>query len=576
MLHQALCVLAAISLGADWPTYQGDLARTGVSQEAVPANLHESWQHQSQLPRPAWPEPARQDFWHRKYGLAPSVTFDRVHQLVAADGRVYFGSTVEDTVTCLDAESGKPLWTFYTEGPVRLAPSVVANHVYFGSDDGHAYCVSAADGALVWKRRIADQDRRIGGNGRMISAWPLRCGTLVDDGTVYCTAGIFPAYGVWLAALDAGNGKVRWRRRLEDIAPQGYLLASPTRLYIPTGRTSPAVFDRKSGKPVDLSGIGRRGGTFALIVEEGLVHRGNGEDQIELQTGSGDRMALFAGRQAIVNGETAYLLDDNRLSALNRARYIRLAHERQKLIDAEKPDERTAETQQKLDANAKAMETCWLWRKESDQWEAMLLAKDTIIVGGQNEVAIRNTADGSLLATLAVEGAAHGLAIADGKLLVSTDRGVVHCFVEGEKAKGTSPDQPIATRHRAKFPARWLLGGTHIQGKTVRAVEGGPDGVIRGRLQFETDPECLRFDGTSSVELSDNIATLPLPSRTLSLEAIAAIDKPDEWGAVIGAFQRQRWLRERLAARQSKRPIRLRPGCQRLGRRRWPADLSPF
>lgn len=537
MLHQALCVLATISLGADWPTHQGDLARTGVSQEAVPPTLHEAWRHESGLPRPAWPEPARQDFWHNKYGLAPSVTFDRVHQLVAAGGRVFFGSTVEDTVTCLDAESGKPVWTVYTEGPVRLAPCVVDDLVYFGSDDGHAYCVSAADGTLVWKRRIADQDRRIGGNGRMISAWPLRCGTLVDNGTVYCTAGIFPAYGVWLAALDAGNGEIRWRRQLNDIAPQGYLLASPTRLYVPTGRTSPAVFDRKDGKPVDLSGIGRRGGTFALIVEEGLVHRGNGEDQIELQTGSGDRMALFAGRQAIVDGETAYLLDDNKLSALNRARYIRLAHERQKLIDAEKADERTAETQQKLDANAKAMETCWQWRKESDQWEAMLLAKDTIIVGGQNEVAIRNTADGSLLATLSVDGAAHGLAIADGRLLVSTDHGMIHCFAEGEEAAEVPTELPPATSHTLSLPARWLLDRAHIRGNTLHASEGGPDGVIRGRLQFESDPECIRLNGTSSVELSDNIATLPFPKRTLSLEAIAAIDKPDEWGAVIGALQ---------------------------------------
>jgi outer membrane protein assembly factor BamB len=476
MLQHAICILTVFSLGANWPTYQGNLARTGVSKETITPTLQEDWRHESAPPRPAWPEPARQDFWHSKFGLAPSVTFDRVHQVVAADGRVYFGSTVNDAVTCLDAATGKSIWTFYSEGPVRLAPIVVDNHVYFGSDDGYAYCVSAADGALVWKRRIADKDRRIGGNGRMISAWPLRCGVLVDNGTVYCTAGIFPTYGVWLAALDAGSGEVSWRRRLETIAPQGYMLASPTRLYVPTGRTSPAVFDRKDGKPVDLSGIGRRGGTFALIVDEGLVHRGDGEDQIELQTGAGDRMALFAGRQAIVDGETAYLLDNNKLSALNRARYIRLAHERQKLIDAEKADERTDETKRTLAENAKAMETCWLWREKSEQQGVMLLAQDTIIVGGQDEVAIRDTSDGSLLRTLSIHGDAHGLSVANGRLLVSTDRGVIHSFTSGPSSGTPSPPgqvEPAAETSDEEGDTKplQLTAGPHVRHLAPDSVE---------------------------------------------------------------------------------------------------------
>ena len=468
---QSLCLLTVFSLGADWPTYQGDLARSGVAQETLPSTLHEAWQHESAAPRPAWPEPARQDFWHNKYGLAPSVTFDRVHQVVAAMGRVYFGSTAEDTVTCLDAETGELLWKFYTEGPVRLAPSVVDARVYFGSDDGHAYCVSADQGTLVWKRRIADEDRRIGGNGRMISAWPLRCGVLVDAGTVYCTAGIFPAYGTWLAALDAATGEVRWRQRLKDMAPQGYLLASPTRLYIPTGRTSPAVFDRNDGTPVDLSGIRRRGGTFALIVDDGLIHRGDGEDQIEIQTGSGDRIALFAGRQMIVNGEIAYLLGNEKLSALKRAEFVRLSQQRQRLSKAKKSDE----TYRQLNENTKAIEGCWLWKAKTQQHNAILLAKGTIVVGGQNEVAIRGAADGSLLATLPVNGAAHGLAVADAKLLVSTDRGTVHCFTatsqhtsgasaEAERAEEPT-DDPVDTK-----PLQ-LTAGPHVRHLAPDAVE---------------------------------------------------------------------------------------------------------
>ena len=36
-------------------------------------------------------------------------------------------------------------------GAVRLPPSLKDNKAYFGSDDGHAYCVDATSGELVWK-----------------------------------------------------------------------------------------------------------------------------------------------------------------------------------------------------------------------------------------------------------------------------------------------------------------------------------------------------------------------------------------------------------------------------------------
>ena len=57
------------------------------------------------------------------------------HLAVAADC-VYFGSSADDKVYCLDARDGQVRWTFFTEGPVRLAPTVVGERVYAGSDDG--------------------------------------------------------------------------------------------------------------------------------------------------------------------------------------------------------------------------------------------------------------------------------------------------------------------------------------------------------------------------------------------------------------------------------------------------------
>ncbi len=186
---------------ADWPTYRGDNQRSGMTAERIELPLVEHWTHRAELPpQPAWPEgPARVDVY-RKVPLGPTVVFDRALHVVAHKDRIYYGSSADDSVTCLDAATGGIEWTFTTEGPVRLAPAVAGGKVYAGSDDGYVYCLDAADARLLWKHRVGPQDRRLPGNGRLISLWPVRCGLVVDAGTVYVCAGLFPSQGAYLCA----------------------------------------------------------------------------------------------------------------------------------------------------------------------------------------------------------------------------------------------------------------------------------------------------------------------------------------------------------------------------------------
>lgn len=41
-------------------------------------------------------------------------------------------------------------WSFFTEGPVRLAPAIFDDKVYVGPDDGVVYCLKSENGDLVW------------------------------------------------------------------------------------------------------------------------------------------------------------------------------------------------------------------------------------------------------------------------------------------------------------------------------------------------------------------------------------------------------------------------------------------
>ena len=79
-------------------------------------------------------------------------------------------------------------------------------------------------------------------------------------------------------------------------------------------------------------------------------------------------------------------------------------------------------------ANLKA---CELWNHPTEFPDALILAGDTLFVGGKNVVVSFNVKDGRETWRHAVNGRALGLAVANGQLLASTDEGVVHCFKAG-------------------------------------------------------------------------------------------------------------------------------------------------
>ena len=143
-----------------------------------------------------------------------------------------------------DTKTGKQLWSFYADGPVRFAPAIAGNLACFGSDDGFLYCVELATGDLRWKHRAVPSQRRLLGNRRLISVWPVRGGPVVDDGIVYFAAGVLPFEGVFVSAMEMTTGKVLWRndrlgylygpqphntQAIGGLAPQGYLLLNGDR-----------------------------------------------------------------------------------------------------------------------------------------------------------------------------------------------------------------------------------------------------------------------------------------------------------------------------------------------------------
>ena len=444
----AICLFSLVTLGqaADWPTYQHDYARTGVARESLLAPFTDGWVHRSRhAPRPAWRGEAKWDGWNKVYDLKSRQIFDYAYHPVIADGLLYYGSSADDKIYCLDAATGEQRWTFFTEGPVRLAPTIAEGRVFVGSDDGHAYCLDAKSGKLIWKTQLGPRDYRIPGNSRIISRWPLRTGIVVIGDLAYCAAGMFPSEGVLITAIEADTGKIKWQQKQTDLPAQGYMLASHTRLYVPAGRNNPVVLNRADGKRIRV--VSGQGGTYALLTGDNLVFGPGKTGTLGfVESNQSDQLATFKGNHMIVTPSRSFLQSDTDLSALDRSRYLDLARKRRPLksrlgkLQDELKKVKAGERQRQilkeagklgkqLDEVQSAMQECFAWRVPSSQPLSIVLAGQTLITGGHNEVAAYSAKDGSQLWRARADGEVFGLAVADGRLYTSTSKGVIHCYV---------------------------------------------------------------------------------------------------------------------------------------------------
>ena len=403
---------------ADWPTYLANSERGAVTAEALSFPLKQAWVRTvKHAPRPAWPPPANVP------NLDEIVHFDRAFQPVVAGGLLYFGSSVDDTVYCIDAATSKPKWSFTTEGPIRLAPVIAEGRALVASDDGHLYCLDAKTGKLKWRYRIGPADRRIAGNGRMVSAWPVRSGIIVKDGIAHAAAGIFPTYGVYLCGVRVEDGKEVWKTKMK-VPAQGYMVEWNNWLFVPTGRTAPRIYDRRTGKLVKpVPGYRNLGGAYMTMVGDLLFHtfcESGGMLAFQPKTNAYP-VHSRQGRRMITGAKIAYALTPTQVEAFDRAA---------------------------------------LWRKQFVmKWKmpikggyALAMAGDVVLAGGKDKIAAFGATDGKAIWTAKVKGTVHGLAVSNGLLIAATDTGSIYCFAN-------KPAADVFDAEKAAAALGWSFGG---------------------------------------------------------------------------------------------------------------------
>ena len=456
-----LATFASFTNAADWPMFRNDAARSGYSADELPQQPVLRWVHRAtHQPAPAWPTRNR-------------LTFDRAYQPIVAKGILCFGSSVDDKVHALDASTGELQWTFCSDAPIRFAPAAWRDRLFVAGDDGRLYCLSIDTGEPIWRRRGGPRNDMLLGNDRMISRWPARGGPVVMDDVVYFGAGIWPSEGIFLYALDPLTGEVIWKndssgsiemdqphgtaRAKSGISAQGYLAASGDSLLVPTGRAVPAVLNRADGalRSFPLQSHQHAGGADVVLIDGYFANSGT-----VYATADGKRIGSI-GLQAAVHpdyfihaaDDTIHGLDRHGLTVQrevvdrrgNKQQVTSLASPVWKIPVAFDATPAAPLPEDLRPPEIRMPPTAWTTPALEGQAAALIVAGDIVVVGGRGRVSTVDVRTRTPIWSADVHGIAHGLAVADGRLYVSTDQGSIYCYaVEGplQAATGNPPGNP--------------------------------------------------------------------------------------------------------------------------------------
>jgi outer membrane protein assembly factor BamB len=286
-----LLTLAPPLLARDWYQWRGP-EQNGVSRET---NLPEKWD----------PDSGENVRWTAPFGgmSSPIVMKGKLYTLgrtgeVKRAGSTTVGPQTQETVLCLDANTGKPIWDYkmnmtQTEVPVhRLGWSNPAGdpstgRVYALGAQCNLLCFDGASGKVLWQRQMTEE---LG----MISTFGGRTPSpAIDEDQVFIAGVAFgwgdnARSGYRIFAFDKNTGELNWTNTTGGLpvdspyqTPVITVVEGQRQLVVGAGDGGVYGFQPRTGKKLWGYQVSKRGLNAAPIVDGTRVYVCTGEVNID-------------------------------------------------------------------------------------------------------------------------------------------------------------------------------------------------------------------------------------------------------------------------------------------------------
>jgi len=165
------------------------------------------------------------------------------------ENRLYIGNT-DDLLRCLDAATGKIVWTHNTGRDLDSSPCVVDGRLYIAGENGYARCLDPASGKLIWKTFMGGI-----GPGTVPGSNGSETSPAIADGDYYAIT-----YDGDLFCIDTRDGRVKWKANTGDDTDASPVVAGDF-VYAAAEEKASFVycFERSKGREIWRYGANRKG-----------------------------------------------------------------------------------------------------------------------------------------------------------------------------------------------------------------------------------------------------------------------------------------------------------------------------
>ncbi|MDP6544920.1 MAG: PQQ-binding-like beta-propeller repeat protein [Phycisphaerae bacterium] len=135
---------------------------------------------------------------------------------VVSESTAIVGDVDRNEIIAVNLKTGRVVWRYMTGGRMDTAATLHKGICLVGDHTGYVHAVKINTGKLIYRLRIAPEEKRMVSYGKVESVWPVIGGVMVAEGKAYASAGRTQGSdgGLLVRAFVPGTGKQIWARAL--------------------------------------------------------------------------------------------------------------------------------------------------------------------------------------------------------------------------------------------------------------------------------------------------------------------------------------------------------------------------